>query len=537
MPLKSESKSVVPQCRIVVFPWKFETVKEELSFSDLAQSNPIEVSAELINCNFDKSMSNAAGNFSFTLANTRDWKQVLRPGQWCLIYMTNDGDLAPPKTCGKEPNTVSVDLLKGFRNRLRGICYIDRVAAKGDMTDAGALEVSFEVSGRDFGIVYEETTIWHNFFQFESGIIDAAVASLAEGEVKTVDGLLKTIHRLFYAPWTFPPLASRDPSDPKSLSQVGFQWLLPREMLEALSLKLTTAVHGPFYGAIQGLLNFMPTKATFPIENPMSTLNGNAWEKLKAHSIQQFHELYPELDDDGAPRLNFRPIPWKIDGRYYPNLDSFIPSFRSLADAGVKLNPIDILSFDFGEDNHSRYNHFYTTIQSSSYNANDSITELDYPSAAGRKFPHAQVKSIARHGFRPMHVEVNALMQLGLYSDGKADQKLLVEFNELIYDFWNNAIFFESGTANIIGRNDIRIGKAVVFSADTPYNANKAFYVEGYTDEFHVEESGATSWTQSLKLTRGAELDVVDNLLKGVASDFNKRIRTFNETGDFTGRG
>jgi hypothetical protein len=111
---------------------------------------------------------------------------------------------------------------------------------------------------------------------------------------------------------------------------------------------------------------------------------------------------------------------------------------------------------------------------------------------------------------------------------GIIDGTILVEYNELLFDYWANAIFFETGNSRIIGRNDIKLGIPIVFGLDVPYNANKAFYVEEYTDEFTIGSDGETFWTQNLQLTRGIELEDLA-ALRG----FSQRELEFTEPGSF----
>lgn len=552
MGLKSEVVTVNPQCQIVVFPWKHEIMRQSLSFSDLAQATRIDVSSELLACTYSKNLSSPAGNFAFTLANSRDWKRIIKPGQWCMIYMSNDGDLKIPasKGAGTPDQLITPPSLKDQSAKLRCVGYIDRVSVKGSMTPEGALDVTYEVAGRDFGVIYEETTIWHNMFQFDKEFIEAVSGNLAfsskGGVFKTADELIKTIHDLFFAIKRFPSLAKRGPDNEKYVTQVGLQWLLPKELVSELNAKVE--FNEPFYGHIKGLLDTVQkTRASTPIENPMSQLGGNAWEKLRAWSVQPFHELFPELDDKGHPRLYFRPIPWKLNDRHYPLLKEYITAFEDLAKtSAVPVKAIDILDFDLGEDNHARYNHFMCIVNSSLFKAEDNISDLQNPGPSGKKFPYAQTRSVARHGFRPMHVEVNSMIQLGNGKDAKPDPKVLVQYNELLYDMWNNAIFFETGTLEMIGKNGVKLGKVVLFDEDAPYNANKVFYIEGYTDSFVVEPNGARSWTQSLTLTRGTELDAVKNFRDPVGvrqlqneiakkANFTGRSRDFKEKGEYTG--
>ncbi len=537
--LANEIRDTKAECQIIVFSWHHPVPLESLSYTALSISNPIDVSLELEgSIAFEKNLGDAAGSFTFSLSNTRDWKRTIRPGTWCLIYMSQGGGLSLPHSSnGLDLAIPNPEKLKLQKNKLRGICYIERIATESHVNENGTLELNYQVSGRDFGVIYEETEVWHNFFKHESGIIDAAANYLHAAPTPTVDQLLATIHHLFFTPFIFPSLSNRDPKDreQETVASIGFQWNLPREMLTALNLELFDKSRAPFWGNIKDILNFQPTKATLPIENPMATLNGNAWEKLKSNSIEPFHELFTELDENGNPKLNFRPIPWALDKSGYPTLAPYIMLYRDLAKTAVVLNNVEIMDFNLGECDHERYNHFYCAVNATDSSPFDNISQLQYPSKLGKIFPWRDISSIARHGFRPMHVEMNSLLQVSL--DGKPDQRILVEFNELLLDMWTNAIFFESGSVGILGRNDVRVGKALLFSDEAVYNTGKMFYIEGYTDEFLIEENGVGSWTQQLKVTRGAEVQAIKRISNFFEdSGLSKRLNEFRSAGEFTNK-
>jgi hypothetical protein len=193
----------------------------------------------------------------------------------------------------------------------------------------------------------------------------------------------------------------------------------------------------------------------------------------------------------------------------------------------IVVRAIDVMDFNLGEDNHARYNSFLVTLSTSLINTEDNIALLD-----GSGFPKNVQDSIKRYGFRPMHVTVDSIVKNAERGDGKGNPKILREFNEVMYDYWNNAIFAESGEANIIGQNSIKIGKALNFDENTPYVFGKRYYIEGYTDTYSVDEKGAGIWTQTLMLTRGFE----ESDLKS-GRDFGSRNTQFNHEGEYTSSG
>lgn len=487
--IKNEVKNITSQCQIVVFNWKHNIVNESFSISELSDSDALDISKYVREVSFTKNMGDPAGTFEISLPNDRDWKEVLQRGSWGIIYMSQDGGLSIPQG-GDVP---SIELLKRQKDKVRGLIFIERVTAKGTVGgERGEFDVDFAVTGRDFGVVYLENEIFYNRLYAEGKLQEAAAGELRVSGTRNTADLLTVLHKAFFAPQELGITLEGD-SIAKS---VPLQWLLPQKMFQALDLRSKN--NKPYYGSISDLLDFSTTLCSYPVENPMTLINGKAWDRLKAYSIEPFHELFPETDSDGHPKLVFRYIPWKTStgkklGKLNPLVDSLIDVER------VVVPVLDILEFDLGEDTHSRYNYFLTAIDTSMFSANDTVADLkDNNPETG--FPRIQKNSIRRYGLRLMYTTVNALIQLG---SEKVDGDLMTLHNELMLEYWNNSVFMESGSISIIGSNDVKIGKVLEIESGAPYNGGKIFYIEGYSDRFVSDDKGAGLWTQSLTLTRG----------------------------------
>jgi hypothetical protein len=191
----------------------------------------------------------------------------------------------------------------------------------------------------------------------------------------------------------------------------------------------------------------------------------------------------------------------------------------------VEIENLDIIDWDLGEDNHTRYNLFWSTLNSSMVSIQTSNALLgDNDPSTG--FPRVLQESVKRHGLRMLYSEVNANIVLG---KEEADSRLLKEFNELAREFWERSHEYESGTMTIIGNNGIRLGKCVHIEEGSQYNSDKYLYIEGYEETFIVGDKGETEWTQALFLTRGIEAAVLKN-----ASLVTKRQTPFVDAGEFT---
>lgn len=520
--LYKNTRTVVPQCKVVIYPWVNESLfnrdysVDNLSDNELSDTTPLDISSQITSFNYTKNNANAAGAFSFTLSSSpgigsEDWKDIIKRGTWCLIYLTQDGDLtmtskvAPP-----------IGDRKKEAPKLRCMGFIDRVAISAAVNENGAFVCNYEVSGRDFGVVYEDTTIWHNSFAFDETLLQGLHQSKLNvtGTAK-IDEALDIIHKLFYDPSALPGAKTNANN---SLTSIALQWLLPRKLVNDIGF---SNLKVPYWGKLN-TLSTSKTEAGLPLNSPVDFLTGNAWQQLKRIANTEFHELFTELSDSGQPKLIFRPIPFALNKRKYPIVGQHITLYKDLNPA-VSISAIDILDFNMGEDNYSRYNSFLTTISTQLINQSDGYSFLQ-----GTRFPLNMQPSIKRYGFRPMHTQVDTILKNAERADGAGNAQILREYNEVLLDYWANAIYAESGSITIVGRNDIKIGKASDFTEEVPYINDKRFYIEGYMDQFIVNENGTGTWVQTLDLTRGFEKS---DLVKGT---FENRATDFTQAGEFT---
>lgn len=560
--LSNKTKDYVAQCKVVAYVWddselKGTTVTHTTGSSGsvtpqfldatpnnlLAKATPLDISSQVTNVRFSKTNSKPNGSFEISLSNSPgigsgDWKDILKRGMWLLIKMTNEGNLAlnpqvgpPVKGVLKNPN--------GEAKYIRCIGYIDRVAVVTSKQENGALDVSYKVTGRDFGVVYSDTTIWHNFFYSEKIVLqdinETKLAVLGEDNKSTkINEVLDILHDLFYNPSAING-SQVQPND--ALTQIALQWLLPDALLTDLGFN---NLKNTYWGALPGIKNFSTTAASKAVSSPLDFLTGNAWQQLRRLTVPELHELFCETTDDGKPQIIFRPIPFAIDKKDYPNVGRHVTKYRDLDSIEFPTDPknlitfvpsnavlvegVDLLKLDLGEDETNRYNSFLFTIATSLIQMENNIAYLQ-----NSKFPYHVQDSIKRHGFRPMHISADCAITQLEANNGATDAVLAKEFNELLLDYWSRAIYSESGSVTLLGRNDTKIGKILLFEADVPYAYGRRYYIEGYTDTFSVGDKGETFWEQTIQVTNGYEEKDLKEL-----TDFGKREVRFEQEGEYT---
>jgi len=521
----TEIKNLTPQCKIVIYNWDERDPGKDSSEDALSKSSRLDVSSQLLSFSYSKNMNGPSGAFTFTLSNSpgngsQDWKDLIARGSWCLIYLTQDGDLTLNPDVGPPLKEVKPEKEAA---KIRCVGFIDRVSVRSELSEKGAFDIVYEISGRDFGVVYEDSISWNNIFAFDKILLDSVRGSKLDvlGAV-TIDKALGVMHDLLLYPANLP---NTDRNSRNSLLSIGLQWLMPYELVSDLGMEVTSET---YWGALPETTDFGTTEATLAISSPTDYLFGGVWQNLKRMSVPELHELFTETSDEGKPRLVFRPIPFGIDNSNYPTQSQHAVLYKDLEPV-VNIPAVSVYGFDVGEDNHSRYNSFLVTLSTSLINMSDNVSNLK-----GSGFPNHQFGSIRRYGFRPMHIVAHSLVRGKSKLDGVSDAVLHREFNHVLQDYWENAIYAESGTARIVGTNEVKIGKAMTFGVGTPYVSDKRYYIEGYTDTFIVEENGARTWDATLFLTRGFE---EDDLIANDVSHFSRRKEGFARSGEYTPSG
>ena len=443
---QTNNKSVL---KIVVFKWISDSlsIAKDPDLKKISETNAIDVSSHVLSsCQFSKNLGSPSGQFSFGLDNTKDWKHILKPGMWCLIYMCNDGGMPVPRFDSQNETPADLDFLPNYRKYLRGVCYIERVSVD-FITDptTGVVDSSYTISGRDFGVIYESTHIWFDMFEAERIKAQTINAALDRNKLTGNAELLLQLHNLIFAPWKLAAIVAD--VDVKELTRTGTQWLMPTDLVNAVGLKLDVGAHVGsqsmkdvyFWGNLD-TKKFYDTPCRIPLTNLTTYLKGNPWQKLKEISLPPLHELFTELDEEGIPRLNFRHVPWAFGGeKKFPNIlkkartrvysmlikgsgarpelqvKDYSGSkdvkkvakeapffFKDLYETAVKVLPVDVIQSSVGEDEKNRYNNFFVVSNTNLMTPAGNISVLK-----DTGFPFYLETSGRRHGFKPLHISLN----------------------------------------------------------------------------------------------------------------------------------
>lgn len=575
---------------------------ESISFDDLipddflTESRSFDLSNHVISFTYTKTMEGASGTWELLLGDSVEWDKYLRPGTWLCTFLSNNDptNFAPKETAkqGTPIGNVVSDFIGGgssfnlpvtsappiperssthnslnlLKEKCRMMGVITRTGIVNTVDENGTEITQYKVSGKDFGIVFEEFNLWFNAHLQESTVFQTTLDKLLQNE-QSLSKWMKTWFTMFFDPTKFKLFSSdgtneQAVNDAAKITEIHRQWLIPKGLAKDFGLVETDFSGNLHLGQFKEITEEFNTspfgiadKAHF---NPDIT---NAWSKLKELSQPEFHELFTELGPDGTPRVFFRPIPFsrKKNTVLYPTLASQIKTFDDLAsefpllkfdfdnfgdgpldvllDAiegflknteskkrlihRVDVNPLEIEMFDIGPGFHDRYNQFMVNLHNIKDNLSSSL--VLFGKDASLPFPLRDSVSVKRNGFKPLHIDVNMYrtsfltnFSSNILAGGGLTEKspkeitpdllFLAELNHLMADYHTGTKDHYSGSMIIFGKNQIKLGKTLVVDQSAKKIGNYVFYIEGYTDHFEVDENGTGVWTQTLQLTRGQPL-------------------------------
>jgi len=131
-----------PRQAIIFYPFKnrFDNVTED----NIMETIRIDATSSATNINYSKSKSNASGTFSMQLVADRNWIQILRPGDWGMLYISQFD--------------IDTNSTKG----LQALINIDRISKQKITSNDGKKRFIYRVTGRDFGKIFEKTRFYYN---------------------------------------------------------------------------------------------------------------------------------------------------------------------------------------------------------------------------------------------------------------------------------------------------------------------------------------------------------------------------------------
>lgn len=445
--------NTVSLCRVEIFHYKNIALDGSKADDNVVRYT---LQREVLSFEFSKNMSMPSGQFTIQLTATVNWKKVVFPGDWLLVYLSNAGE-----------------------DYLRLLGNIDRVSQFTTKNELGLLETSYIIVGRDFGKVFETTNIWFN--PYNTVRLPLSVLSLYGSPDKLVRSIVDTF------------LGGKVPLDMLSKQPQFNQGIIPHDLARIFSASTNPFSTGSvrLYDILK--MDLAKLSGIKAIKN-LGTLQGNLWQVIKQNSNEVVNEMYCDLID-GVPTLKLRMIPF-ASKKYLPQtLAGEITYFESLDTYFIQGQ--DIIGTDIGYSDSEKHNLFLMTASS------DILGVEQILDSVKGEFPKLFEASIQRDGLRLMYTDTEFALISGNGENQKMAPDLIKQWNRFLYEIYKDSVFMETGTINVVRANPfIRVGNRLKIINAT-INNNKVFYVEGYTDTWAYPGS----WTQTFQLTRGHSID------------------------------
>lgn len=630
----------VSQCRVIWYQWDFSKKKIKRSLlkglsiptSKIKEvvgplwslATGYDITEHVTGVTFTKSLGNASGTFNIQLSNSLKWDDFVTPGSWVVVYMSNDGTLNAetdltkfpnPTTFVKEPlkqllsspilaaakplldylglgfdvapapplplgPSVAFHTLNAPKRRFMGV--VQRINSRSITKQNQEVEITYTLSGKDHGIIFDETTIWFDRFNYKESVFKAFVSAQDYGLDQSLHNMMAVVYNLIYNPRSkvLPETVavsagSQQSQDFTSMGEFTQQWALPSGLafdLGFFKLFLETLTDVRYVGeAIDADFQTSPfaTSTTNPAVDVAK--GGVGWNVLKGLSEPGFHELFTEMGDNGRPGLVFRLMPWARNKSSYPVIGAFSLSLREMitnnfdlisiveillnpnialsppselsygeallqagknkalkelkrlalqaigigpfrVDHSLKIMPVEIESFDLGPSLHEKFNTFM--VGTSYYPAQGTGKVKPLSLNGVLNYPLRDLFDVYRSGQRNMFIDIKSYMTKSLLKfflkTEAPEDAFLREATNALEDYYNEGRGLYSGTFNLaLGRNQTRIGKALITDSTQPGIRDMGFYIEGYTDNFVVDVNGTSTWKQTIQVTRGDSLEEV----------------------------
>lgn len=522
--MDSIANVLVPDCNVVFFPYKKEDT-EELSSNDaldLADWAPLNVHDDIIECSTSKPKG-GTGTWVLVLSSRLNYKALLHPGCWCMIYMSHQ-----PLT-GKEKAEEDSGLkMLGMVRSVRRKEVIN--------PETGTKMIRYLVAGEDFHSVFN-TQVY----------INVNLADLGNGQKNQVAQALLIFNKNFRSTVLSPNLViealvdsllgtpalkggdSITVSKTGSSGRTGQPFQVPPELSEIILGDSTE----------NNLFTEMLTQ--FIDDNMLGTLVVTSdvsgaptiWSILQGFAHRILNEMYTDLlpldVGDGevhlVPSFVYRPIPFSTSEG--PSIHDSAIEFASAGGnenrgfsvpkrfgkrAGVRASGIkkkriltvnrnghffvsrdvfenEIVAFDSGKTDRERFNFFFVPSNLADSNVSEIVLLTQIIAGQGLSAVGDE-SSILRYGLRPY---------IAFSNFATGDDTHVQKINALVKDLWKDAHLYESGTVTLVGSSShIPVGTNVKF-----VERDWIAHVEKVDNAFVVDQtSGTKSFRTSVTFVR-----------------------------------
>jgi hypothetical protein len=485
------------------------------------------ISSEVSNLTISKSIQQCSASFNLSLFPSKNWKNVLSPGDWIMIYIFNNlGDIEDTK------NLVLVG----------NIDRVSRSLQRNEDEDKTLLR--YQVSGRNFGKIFEDMDIWYDPYKDQEATLDVALLNAGLEMVGSPTSLVTEMVNIFLS--TGGTTAQGKTTDLNA-------WRIPSDLanvfVEATENPLLagdTAVLAPVRFA-----DILETNITenLPGYKPREKLsidsNGSLWDMIHRNSNMLLNECFVEevRDADGSVTPTLTVMPRPIQTPFFEDLFGSEPasdpvlqklngahkSLQTLAtESFVEISQSEIIYEDLGKDDHSRMNLFWLRTPDAYEKNVSNVANLNSTNMISN--PVFVKESIQRHGLKRFDqlLEFSRTQAPG-YSGGPEIQ-LWKAFMSQLYDMHFANHLYDAGTIECSGVLEAELGKALVVKASKPEDKDKIYYIEGYEHKWTFPNGWNTVFTVThgqFKVQDGSKNIFIDESEEDFGSPDSQIINTY----------
>jgi hypothetical protein len=492
------------------------------------------IESDLESVSINKSIGSPSANFDISLHPTKNWKRVIGPGDWVMIYFYNSISTVQAEDMREESDE--------FTSNCVLVGNVDRIARSTEKDEqSDKIMVRYKMSGRNFGKVFEDTDIWFDPYQNQSNVADAQLRNsglLIEGGPKfQVDNLLDVF------------LGKGGQFVGGKTSPLN-QWSIPSQL--AMGLKGSGAASsgrsGIFFDDVLARqVNKVPGNKT----RNMLTLdsNGSLWDMLRRSCNGLINELFLEeirtskvIDgrpvNTMTPTIVMRPrphntphLPSQFGDGNDTNLISFLEgSAKTMQDLAkesfVEIARGEILYENLGRDDHSRINQIILSTRNYPDYMRNRAANVNKRGVAN---PMVLRESVQRYGLQRLDQQLDWTIPKGT-TDGKesaTENQLFKAFMAQLYDMHYANHLYEAGTIECTGVLEAELGKVLKILPNDAKEKPKIYYIEGYEHQWRFPNTWRTTFT----LTKGQfETKGLNIWIDLPATDFGQDDETFDQT-------
>ena len=470
-------RSVTSRCEARIYHFTKTVLGDgsSISESDVVASSFTDIKSDdnvIMSFSFDKSIEACSGAFSLVLAPSINWMSKIRPGDWIAISLGQQGSLDQEVRC---------------------LGNVDRISQIESVQQDGKRVMNYQVTGRDFGKVLEKYSVWFNNYSPEVTKQLTLLESTFQ-VVGTSKDIISQILDVF--------LGGKLESNSASTSSTLDAWRIPFQMGSdfggpttfddnggtVVSVSLTPAngtvkFNDILFRAFDDVPGYKPTSAA-------NLMVGSLWEMIRIYGNTVVNEVFTELiriDGVMRPALFLRVYPFTDNSFSIPSGFDGIATFETLLH--VDITGADIISSNIGVADHDRINLFFLY--------GDVPAAKNTTETALFSKPVVNGASVKRYGLNAYIVPTSFIASAG----SEQVPTLVAGWNTLLKHWFEENANLESGTFQIIGNNEVKVGRRLLVNDSKTHNG-KEFYIEGYSDTWTYPGI----WTQTVQVTRGKVL-------------------------------